>query len=189
MCRVFALGIILSMLAACSSHPLPENPLMARYEGNNDKHIILLAGDQEYRSEEVMPMLAKILSKHHGFHCTVLFAVNDKGEVDPSVMDNIAGIENLHTADLLIVYSRFLELPDNQLNHFFNYLDSGKPVIGIRTANHGFKKFFVTEDGKKKPYAVDGKNKRFGYHVLGGTFGGHYGGWHREATASFRHLT
>jgi hypothetical protein len=129
-----------------------------------------------------MPMLAKILSVHHSFSCTVLFALNEKGEIDPDVMDNIAGIEHLKSADLLIVYSRFLKLPDDQLQHFFDYLDSGKPVIGIRTANHGFTKFYVEKDGKKKNYSVNGENMRFGYHVLGGTFGGHSGGWHREAT-------
>ena len=186
MIRVLSIGFLLFIASACQTHPVKESPLLARYHGQGGlgkgKHIILLAGDQEYRSEEVMPMLAKILSRHHGFDCTVLFAVNDKGEVDPSVMDNIAGIDQLHTADLLIVYSRFLSLPDDQLKHFFNYLDSGKPVMGIRTANHGFKKFYTTENGKKVHYAVDGKNNRFGYHVLGGTFGGHYGGWHREAT-------
>lgn len=186
MIRFLFIALSLSFLNSCQTHPIEEDPLIARYHGKSGvdkgKHIILLAGDQEYRSEEVMPMLAKILSQHHGFDCTVLFAVNDKGEVDPSVMNNIAGIEHLNTADLLIVYSRFLALPDEQLKHFFDYLDSGKPVIGIRTANHGFKKFYTSENREKVHYAVDGQNKRFGHHVLGGTFGGHYGGWHREAT-------
>lgn len=186
MFRFLVLGVSLFFVNACQTHPIEKNPLLARYHGESGvgkgKHIILLAGDQEYRSEEVMPMLAKILSQHHGFDCTVLFAVNNKGEVAPSIMDNIAGIDKLKTADLLIVYSRFLALPDNQLKHFFDYLDSGKPVMGIRTANHGFKKFYTTENGKKVHYTIDGKSNRFGYHVLGGSFAGHYGGWHREAT-------
>jgi hypothetical protein len=176
---------VTSALVSCQSHPLPENPNWARYSGEGSeprKHIILLAGDQEYRSEEVMPMLAKILSKHHGFDCTVLFAINEKGEVAPELMDNIPGVEHLSDADLVIVFSRFLSLPDEQLQHFFNFLDSGTPIIGIRTANHGFKKFFVTENDKQKRYSVDGQNKHFGIHVLGGTFAGHYGGWHREGT-------
>src|SRR5262249_33082591 len=40
------------------------------------KHIVLVSGDEEYRSEESLPQLAKILSKHHGFTCTVLFAID-----------------------------------------------------------------------------------------------------------------
>ena len=31
------------------------------------KHIVFIAGDEEYRSEESLPMLAKILSQRHGF--------------------------------------------------------------------------------------------------------------------------
>ena len=49
------------------------------------KRIVLIAAEQEYRSEQSMPMMAKILSTHHGFDCTVLFAVNDKGDVDPTL--------------------------------------------------------------------------------------------------------
>ena len=41
------------------------------------KHIVFLTGDEEYRSEEGLPMLAKILSQRHGFQCTVLFPLKD----------------------------------------------------------------------------------------------------------------
>ena len=46
---------------------------------------MLIAADQEYRSEQSMPMLAKVLSQHHGFDCTVLFSMNDQGLVDPTL--------------------------------------------------------------------------------------------------------
>ncbi|MEC7499961.1 MAG: hypothetical protein VYE67_16700, partial [Planctomycetota bacterium] len=49
------------------------------------KHVVLIAAEQEYRSEESMPMLARVLASHHGFDCTVLFSVNEKGEVDPTL--------------------------------------------------------------------------------------------------------
>src|SRR5687768_18158780 len=65
------------------------------------KHIVLVGGDEEYRSEESLPQLGKILAKHHGFKCTVLFAVDPKtGEINPDVQDNIPGLEALKTADL-----------------------------------------------------------------------------------------
>src|SRR5579871_345603 len=67
------------------------------------KHIVLIAGDQEYRSEESIPALAKILSTHHGFQCTVLFSTNkETGAIDPSTTDNIPGLEALRNADLMI---------------------------------------------------------------------------------------
>ena len=63
------------------------------------KHIVLIAGEESYRSEESMPLLARILSKHHGFKCTVLFAVDPKdGTINPMVKDHIPGLEALEAA-------------------------------------------------------------------------------------------
>ena len=60
-----------------------KNDLWLTYSGakgaGKGRHVVLIAADQEYRSEQSMPMLAKVLSKHHGFDCTVLFSVNEKG--------------------------------------------------------------------------------------------------------------
>src|SRR5204863_8255255 len=89
------------------------------YEGKTGpgkgKHIVLVSGDEEYRSEEGLPQLAKILAKHHGFKCTVLFAINPAtGTINPNVNSNIPGLENLQTADLMIIATRFRDLPDEQ---------------------------------------------------------------------------
>src|SRR5215211_5413220 len=92
------------------------------------KHVVLISGDQEYRSEETIPQLAKILSKHHGFKCTVLFTVDPKdGTVNPNI-NNIPGLEALKTADLMVIFTRFLNLPDDQLQHIDDYLATCKPV-------------------------------------------------------------
>lgn len=56
------------------------------------KHIVLISGDEEYRSEEGLPQLGKILSRHHGFKCTVLFAIDPAtGTIDPNNGRNIPG--------------------------------------------------------------------------------------------------
>jgi hypothetical protein len=146
------------------------------------KHVVLIAAEQEYRSEQSMPMLAKVLSSHHGFDCTVLFSVNEKGEVDPTVpapfkdkekRHNIPGLDHLKKADCVIWISRFMHLRSEQMQHFYDYFDSGRPLIALRTANHGF------WGGLK--YKKGGKNVSL-RELLGGTFMGHHGGWHREAT-------
>jgi len=68
------------LLPACASpaHPVPDDPRWLTYPGGDGpgrgKHVVLIAAEQEYRSEQSMPMLAKILSSRHGFHCTVLSA-------------------------------------------------------------------------------------------------------------------
>src|SRR5262245_12900683 len=63
------------------------------------KHIVLLSGDEEYRSEEALPMLARILSERHGFRTTVLFAVDpETGDVDPNNKASLPGAEALDSA-------------------------------------------------------------------------------------------
>ena len=143
--------VIKSLGQPMHPHPLPDNQNWLRFQAGdgpgNGKHIVLIAADQEYRSEQSMPMLARILAKHHGFNCTVLFSVNGNNQVDPTLpapfedkdrRHNIPGLEHLAKADAVIWLSRFMQLPDEQRDHFHRYFDSGKPIIALRTANHGF---------------------------------------------------
>lgn len=154
------------------------------------KHIVLISAEQEYRSEQSMPMMAKILSEHHGFDCTVLFGVNDRGEVDPTMPvypekgkeaefkeHSIPGLEQLASADLVIFFTRLLTLPPSQMQRIVDYIDSGKPMIALRTANHGFR--------GQLPYKIDGKQVRWGEDILGGTFLNHHGRWHADSTRGF----
>src|SRR5262245_24158673 len=100
------------------------------YEGGrgpgNGKHIVLMSGDEEYRSEEALPQLGKILAKRHGFKCTVLFPIDKDGTINPNV-SNIPGLEALDSADLAVVFLRFRDLPDEQMKHIVDYVESGKP--------------------------------------------------------------
>src|SRR5262245_60994194 len=82
------------------------------------KHIVFLTGDEEYRSVEGLPQLAKILAVRHGFKCTVLFSINKDGEIDPNTRDNEPGLEALDSADLCVMALRFREWPDEQMKHF-----------------------------------------------------------------------
>jgi len=105
----------------------------------NGKHIVLVSGDEEYRSEEMLTQLARILSKHHGFRCTVLYAIDPKdGTINPVVIDNIPGLETLEKADLMVMFLRFRNLPDDQMQHIVDYLKAGRPLLGIRTSTHAF---------------------------------------------------
>lgn len=147
------------------------------------KKVVLISGDEEYRSEEALPQLAKILSKHHGFTCTVLFAIDpDNGTVSPNLQTNIPGLEALDTADLMIIATRFRKLPDEQMKHVVDYVESGRPVIGMRTATHAFQL-----DGKTSKYANHswgdkGTQGGFGKQVLGETWVNHHGSHKHEST-------
>ena len=149
------------------------------------KHIVLVAGDEEYRSEEAMPMLARILSQHHGFTTAVLFSRGEDGIIDPMNRNNIPGLENLEMADLVMMSLRFRDLPDAQMKHIDNYLRRGGPVIGLRTSTHAFR---IPAESTYAHYsnAYDGDNKAwqggFGTVVLGDYWKNHYGSHGEEST-------
>ena len=149
------------------------------------KRIVLIAADQEYRSEQSMPMMAKILSTHHGFDCAVLFGVNEKGEVDPTMPvypekgkevreHHIPGLELLEGADFVVFFPRLLTLPMGEREMIVKYIDSGRPFMSLRTGNHGFHGAL--------PYKIGGKQVDWGNDVLGGSFMGHHGNWHADST-------
>jgi type 1 glutamine amidotransferase len=148
------------------------------------KKIVLVSGDEEYRSEESLPMLGEILAAHHGFDCAVLFAVDpETGEIDPTVLTNIPGLEQLDAADCMIIATRFRELPDDQMKHIVEFVEAGKPVIGMRTATHAFRYKTRTDS----PYAkYDCTNKEFeggfGRQILGETWVAHHGVHGKEGT-------
>jgi len=158
------------------------------YEGSpgpgNGKHIVLLAGDEEYRSEETLPMLGRILAKRHGFKCTVLFSLDpETGIIDPVNQTNIPGMATLDEADMLVLFLRFRELPDPDMKHFVDYVNSGKPILGIRTSTHAF----AYDRNKQSPYAHYGFRSKdwpggFGQQVLGDTWINHHGNHGQEST-------
>ncbi|MBM3847349.1 MAG: ThuA domain-containing protein, partial [Verrucomicrobia bacterium] len=187
--RLRFLFSFVTLVAACAvSHAAPPEQWLTYPGGKGPgkgKRVVLIAADQEYRSEESMPMMAKILSTHHGFDSTVLFAVNDKGEVDPTMPvypekgkefkeHHIPGLEHLASADLVVFFPRLLTLPMAERELIVKYIDSGKPFLAIRTANHGFHAAL--------PYKMNGKQVRWGEDILGGTFLNHHGNWQADST-------
>lgn len=163
-----------------------QSPLV--YKGNGGpgkgRHIVLIAGDQEYRSEEVIPALARILAERHGFDCTVLFSVNrHTGEIDPSTTDNIPGLEALRRADLMVLFLRWLELPDQQMREIIDYTNSGRPIVGLRTSTHPFR-YKAGSDSPYARYCYSSKDPKGGYgrEVLGETWIRHYGVHNKEST-------
>jgi type 1 glutamine amidotransferase len=146
------------------------------------KHIVLVSGDEEYRSEEVLTQLGRILATHHGFKCTVLFAIDPKdGTIDPVNTGNIPGLEALKSADLMIVALRFRDLPDEQMRHIVEYVDAGKPIIGLRTATHAFN---ISKYPTYAKYSFNSKewDGGFGRQILGETWINHHGNHGTESS-------
>ncbi|HET7217440.1 MAG TPA: ThuA domain-containing protein [Vicinamibacterales bacterium] len=165
-----------------------QNPHLLVYQGDAGpgvgKHIVWLAGDHEYRSEETLPALARIMARRYGFTCSVLFTTDPAtGFVDPG-SSNIAGLDVLDKADLLVVFLRFQDFPDSEMQHIADYLDRGGPVVGFRTATHAFQ--IKRPDAKFLKYTwKDGDPQYpggFGRQILGETWVSHYGTNHKQSS-------
>jgi hypothetical protein len=131
------------------------------------KRIVFIAGDEEYRSEESLPMLAKILSQRHGFDCTVLFSLDPTGTyIDPNNQKSISNPQAIAKADLIIIQTRFRQWTPEEYQYLADYLNAGKPVIGLRTATHAF-----TGSGKTGDFKWD----EFGLKILGEKWVNHHG--------------
>ena len=192
--KLFAYPRLLVALVACLLLPslLPsgiaaaeEGPLV--YEGTTGpgagKHIVFLAGDHEYRSEEALPALARILAKHHGFKCTVLFNVDKQtGFILPG-NSNMPYTDAVNSADLLVLGLRFQNFPPEQMQPIVDYLDRGGPIVGTRTSTHAFRipgdSPFARFDYKYKGAEMKGG---FGRQILGETWVSHYGKNHVMST-------
>jgi len=97
------------------------------------QHVVFVTGDDEYRSEYSMPMIARILEAKHGMRTSVAYA-----RPTPQSNTNVEGLA-LAKADLAVFYLRWRELPEEQLLRILDYAGSGKPLVGLRTSTHAFR--------------------------------------------------
>jgi hypothetical protein len=139
------------------------------------KHLVFLTGDEEYRSEEGLPMLAKILSQRQGFKCTVLFALDPDGTINPDNNASVPGAEILATADGIVMALRFRQWPDAAMKHFADAVARGVPIVALRTSTHAFR-FPANHPSAYKHF------NDFGRNVLGENWVSHWGANRKGAT-------
>jgi len=151
----------------------------AKGTAGQGKHVVFLAGDEEYRSEEGLPMLAKILSQRHGFKTTVLFSVGADSTIDPKSSKSLSNPAALDTADAIVMLLRFRAWPDEDMARFDKKLKAGTPIVALRTSTHAFNSL-----AKGGPWESWNYNNQggFGKRVLGETWLTHWGKHKVEAT-------
>jgi len=172
--RIDYLAPVILLAAGCSA--LAQDYITYEPAGAaKNKHIVFISGDEEYRSEEGLPMLAKILSQRHGFRCTVLFSVGAGGVIDPNNQRSLTGSEMLDTADAIVMLIRYRNWPDEAAKHFVDAFRRGVPIIGLRTSTHGF------QYPKDRETSFRWLND-FGKNVLGEEWVSHWGRHKIEAT-------
>ncbi|OAV45788.1 ThuA domain-containing protein [Lewinella sp. 4G2] len=148
--RLLSFFALLCLLFACNDSPAPA---AAPAEADERPYIVFVTGDEEYRSEESMPMLAKLAERELGARTRVLFAVDSAGVVDPNRNDHIEGLEALDSADMMVCFLRWRKLPAGQAQHILDFAESGKPMVGFRTSTHTFK--YDDDDTERLPLNND----------------------------------
>jgi hypothetical protein len=171
-------SLLLSLLAA-STLQAADHVVYEPAGDSKGKHIVLLAGDEEYRSEEAMPMLGKLLSQRHGFKCTVLFSLAADGTIDPTAGGSLSHPEALDSADAIVMLLRFRHWDDATSKKFEAAVNRGVPVVALRTSTHAFNGY-----PKGSPFAAWNFNNNGGWgrKVLGETWVSHWGNHKVEAT-------
>lgn len=139
----FIPGLVWLLVCSCFAAPPPA----ARATGRPT--VVLISGEFEYTSMITLPAFKNYLETKHGLRCVYL---------ERTAQEDIPGLEAVDKADLVILCVRRMTLPEAQLNRFKQYLDSGRPLIGIRTASHAFENW-----------------KEWDNEVLGGNYHGHHG--------------
>jgi type 1 glutamine amidotransferase len=179
--RFALIASIAWLVQVAASNPLHGQSLWLDFPGGKGigegKHVVFVTGDEEYRSEESGPQLAKILSNRHGFRTTVLFAIEpETGEINPKLNTNIPGLEAVDRADLVVMMTRFRDLPDDQMKHLVDYFEAGRPIVGLRTATHAFNIPAEKTFARYGNY-FEGKDYEggFGQQVLGEKWVSHHG--------------
>ena len=179
------LAVLVLLIKLCIVSAAEPGLVIEGKEGiGKGQHIVFVTGEEYYRSEEGMSMFAKILSQHHGYKCTVLFAIDPvTGFINANKANNIPGLEALKSADLMVVFARFRELPDADMKHIVDYVNAGKPVLGIRNATHAFR-YSANSTSPYKSWDFQSKAwlGGFGQQILGDTWIAHYGKFQKEAT-------
>jgi hypothetical protein len=166
---VMILAVLVGAVACGSPEEQAAGGEQEAVEPPGPPHIVFVTGDEEYRSEESMPMIARILKRDYGFDVTVRYALDDRGIIDPNNLTNIPGLSALEDADLMVLYTRFRALPDSQLQYILDFAESGKPMVGFRTATHAFR----YEDDSTHAYLnEEWPQKVFGQHWI--THHGHF---------------
>lgn len=176
-----------ALLLAFNSAPLHAADHVT-YEGTTGpgagKHIVFLAGDEEYRSEESLVQMARILAVHHGFKCTVLFSLDaNDGTINPNASASLSHPEALDSADAIFMMLRFRQYPDATMKHFVDAYLRGAPIIALRTSTHAFQ-YSKNSDSVYARYSHNSIEwpGGFGRQVLGETWVSHLGTNHKEAT-------
>ena len=132
-----------------------------RFKKDTRPHVAIVIAEQEYRTNETLPPFAL---DHLGKEFKVSFVFANEKE-----RNDLPGIDVLNDADVLLLSVRRRVLPPSQMSVIRKYLESGKPIVGIRTANHALLL------RKKAPPEGFESWDTWDADIFGGSYTNHYG--------------
>jgi type 1 glutamine amidotransferase len=112
--------------------------------------VCLVSASAEYKSDETLAEFQKFIEAGYNAACTRVFG-GDKGT-------SLPGLEAIDSCDVMVLFTRRVTLPPDQLERVKKYFQAGRPVVGLRTASHAFQNYLELDK-----------------EVLGGNYSGHYG--------------
>ena len=111
--------------------------------------LCMLSGSEEYKSNETLAAFQGLIEKEYPIKCSRAFWTSKT---------NLPGLEALATCDVMLLFTKRLEPPADQLELVKKYCLSGRPIVGLRTASHAFQQWLELDR-----------------EVFGGSYSGHYG--------------
>jgi len=145
--------------ATIASTDLTGEPTF-RFQPDDRPRALFMIGEDEYKTEETLPAFAAKELEPLGIRCTFAIA-------DPKTPNDFPGIEALKDAGVLVVSVRRRAPTTEQMAIIRQYIDAGKPLVGIRTACHAF-------DMRGRAPAGHAEWRTFDPDVLGGHYTTHY---------------
>ncbi len=144
---------LFAYMASDAKQPTPLAPLP---KGKGEKEakklkVALVSGSFEYKSDDSLIAFQKHLEANYAVECVRIFAKAEKETA-------LVGLESLEKCDVVVFFTRRLQIEGDSLELVKKYVKSGKPIVGIRTASHGFQKWLEMDKD-----------------VLGGDYKGHFG--------------
>ena len=130
--KTLILGISSSFFLA--AYAQDESARTAANNQSKQLHVVIVSGPPHYSPDKTMPLMAEELRKH-GLKVTL---IQGEGNAEKKKKNVLPNIEVLAEADLAIFFMRWLQLDDKEWQPIEDYIKSGKPVMGFRTAGHGF---------------------------------------------------
>lgn len=126
--------LITSFITAMPENDTPNPALQSIAPAKAEPHIVFLITEDplNYEAHNTIPLFARLLEKQEGYKVTVLLGKGPQGACVYPDFDII------NKADLLVIFARRIALPHEQMKQLKSYIASGRPVVGIRTANHAF---------------------------------------------------